>query len=123
MPTTKLNDRRPLPVTPHEKTIWAIVQNRYGSTPEDFLRLAKIERPTIADGEVLVRVHAAGLDRGTWHVIAGLSYPLRLMGFGVRAPKDRVRGREVAGRVEAVGKDAAFLTGPNTALPGREQRR
>ena len=78
--------------------MWAIVQDRYGSEPEDVLRLARIDRPTIADDEVLVRVHAAGLDRGTWHIMAGLPYPMRLMGFGLRAPKDRVRGREVAGQ-------------------------
>jgi NADPH:quinone reductase-like Zn-dependent oxidoreductase len=46
----------------------AIVEDRYGPAPEDVLRPAKIERPAIADGEVLTRVHAAGLDRGTWHV-------------------------------------------------------
>jgi NADPH:quinone reductase-like Zn-dependent oxidoreductase len=91
------------------KTMWAIVQDHYGSAPEDVLRLAQIDRPTIGDSEVLVRVHAAGLDRGTWHIMAGLPYPVRLMGFGVRAPKDRVRGREVAGRVEAVGKAVTGL--------------
>ena len=91
------------------KTMWAIVQDRYGSAPEDVLQLAEIDRPTIGDSEVLVRVHAAGLDRGTWHIMAGLPYPMRLMGFGVRAPKDRVRGREVAGRVEAVGNTVTGL--------------
>jgi NADPH:quinone reductase-like Zn-dependent oxidoreductase len=91
------------------KTMWAIVQDRYGSAPEDVLELAEIERPTVGGSEVLVRVHAAGLDRGTWHIMAGLPYPVRLMGFGVRAPKERVRGREVAGRVEAVGKAVTGL--------------
>jgi NADPH:quinone reductase-like Zn-dependent oxidoreductase len=91
------------------KTMWAIVQDRYGSAPEDVLRLAEIDRPTIGDSEVLVRVHAAGLDRGTWHIMAGLPYPVRLMGFGVWAPKERVRGREVAGSVEAVGKAVTGL--------------
>lgn len=89
--------------------MWAIVQDRYGSAPEDVLRLAEIDRPTIGDSEVLVQVHAAGLDRGTWHIMAGLPYPVRLMGFGVRHPKDRVRGREVAGRVEAVGEAVTGL--------------
>ena len=50
-------------------------------------------------------MHAAGVDRGVWHLMAGLPYPIRLAGYGIRAPKTRVRGREVAGRVEAVGKD------------------
>jgi NADPH:quinone reductase-like Zn-dependent oxidoreductase len=96
-------------VTAGAKTMRAIVQDRYGSAPEDVLRLAEIDRPMIADDEVLLRVHAAGLDRGTWHIMAGLPYPIRLMGFGLRAPKDRVRGREVAGRVEAVGKAVTTL--------------
>ena len=54
---------------------------------------------------MLVRVHAAGLDRGVWHVMAGLPYLIRLVGFGVRRPKVRVRGMDVAGRVEAVGRE------------------
>jgi NADPH:quinone reductase-like Zn-dependent oxidoreductase len=82
----------------------AIVQDRYGES-EDVLRLEEIDRPAIGDGEVLLRVHAAGVDRGVWHLMTGLPYPVRLAGYGVRAPKTRVRGREVAGRVEAMGKD------------------
>ncbi|MGQ0838470.1 NAD(P)-dependent alcohol dehydrogenase [Actinokineospora sp.] len=85
----------------------AIVQDVYGEA--DVLRLAEIDRPEIGDGEVLLRVHAAGVDRGVWHLMAGLPYPVRLAGYGVCAPKDRVRGREVAGRVEAVGKDVTTL--------------
>jgi NADPH:quinone reductase-like Zn-dependent oxidoreductase len=54
-------------------------------------------------------VHAAGVDRGVWHIMAGLPYPIRLAGYGFRVPKDRVRGREVAGRVEAVGKSVTTL--------------
>jgi NADPH:quinone reductase-like Zn-dependent oxidoreductase len=109
MDTRKLDDPRPRPATADDKAMWAIVQERYGSAPEDVLQLARIDRPTIADDEVLLRVRAAGLDRGTWHIMAGLPYPMRLMGYGFRAPKDRVRGREVAGRVEAVGKDVPQL--------------
>ena len=109
MDTTKLDDPRPPQVTADDTTMWAIVQDRYGSEPEDVLRLARVDRPTIADDEVLLRVRAAGLDRGTWHIMAGLPYPMRLMGFGLRAPKDRVRGREVAGRVESVGNAASQL--------------
>jgi NADPH:quinone reductase-like Zn-dependent oxidoreductase len=81
----------------------AIVQNVYGET--DVLRLDEIERPVIGDGEVLLQVHAAGVERGVWHLMTGLPYPVRLAGYGVRAPDNPVRGREVAGRVEAVGKD------------------
>ena len=54
---------------------------------------------------MLVRVHAAGLDQGVWHLMAGMPYMVRLMGFGVRAPKTPVRGTEVAGVVEAVGRN------------------
>jgi len=54
-------------------------------------------------------VHAAGVDRGVWHLVTGLPYPIRIAGYGLRAPKTRVRGREVAGCVEAVGKDVTTL--------------
>jgi NADPH:quinone reductase-like Zn-dependent oxidoreductase len=79
----------------------AIVQDRYGSA--DVLELRDIERPTIGPAEVLVRVHAAGVDPGVWHLMTGQPYLSRVMGFGLRAPKTRVRGRALAGRVEAVG--------------------
>ena len=59
--------------------------------------------------DVLLRVHAAGVDRGVWHLMAGLPYPVRLAGYGIRAPKTRVRGREVAGRVEATGSAVTAL--------------
>lgn len=81
----------------------AIVQDTYGST--DVLELRDIATPEIADDEVLVRVHAAGVDRGVWHCMTGLPYPIRLMGYGLRAPKNPVPGGDVAGVVEAVGKD------------------
>jgi hypothetical protein len=48
------------------------------------LRLAGITRPAIADDEILVQVAAASVDRGTWHLMAGLAYPMRLAGFGLR---------------------------------------
>jgi NADPH:quinone reductase-like Zn-dependent oxidoreductase len=81
----------------------AIVQDEYGSAPEDVLRVEEIDRPVIGADEVLVRVHAASVDRGTWHVMAGLPYPIRLAGFGLRRPKYRNPGRNLAGTVEAVG--------------------
>jgi NADPH:quinone reductase-like Zn-dependent oxidoreductase len=81
----------------------AIVQDTYGST--EVLELRDIDKPEIADDEVLVRVHAAGVDRGVWHVMTGLPYPIRLAGYGLRAPKTQVPGADVAGVVEAVGKD------------------
>ncbi|MEZ5144594.1 MAG: NAD(P)-dependent alcohol dehydrogenase [Acidimicrobiales bacterium] len=81
----------------------AIVQDRYG--PADVLELRTVDRPGLADTEVLVEVHAAGLDRGVWHLMTGTPYLLRLLGFGLTAPKQPVLGADVAGRVVAVGED------------------
>jgi NADPH:quinone reductase-like Zn-dependent oxidoreductase len=78
----------------------AIVQDEYGSA--DVLRLADINRPALGDDDVLLRVEAAGVDPGVWHLMTGLPYMIRL-GYGLRKPKVPVRGRDVAGRVEAVG--------------------
>jgi NADPH:quinone reductase-like Zn-dependent oxidoreductase len=79
----------------------AMVQDSYGSA--DVLELAQIDRPRIADHEVLLRVHAAGVDRGTWHLMTGKPYLMRIIGFGFRRPKNRVPGVDVAGTVVAVG--------------------
>jgi len=79
----------------------AIVQDAYGST--EVLRLTEIDWPEIAENEVLVKVVAAGMDRGTWHVMTGKPYLMRIMGFGFRRPKNRVPGLDVAGTVVAVG--------------------
>lgn len=79
----------------------AIVQDVYGSA--DVLELRNIDRPPIGDEEVLVQVHAAGVDPGVWHLMAGEPYLIRAMGFGLRAPKVKVRGRDVAGVVAAAG--------------------
>ena len=83
----------------------AIVQDEYGS-PE-VLELRDIDKPEIEDNEVLVRVHAAGVDRGVWHLMTGLPFFLRLIipDLRLRAPKTPVPGSDVAGVVEAVGKD------------------
>lgn len=81
----------------------AFVQDTYG--PLDVLRLDDIDRPVVGDDEVLIRVHAAGIDPGVWHLMTGLPYLLRLTGFGLRAPKVRVRGMDVAGLVEEVGRN------------------
>lgn len=85
----------------------AIAQDRYGSA--DAWRLEDVEPPTPGKGEVLLRVHAAGLDRGTWHTMTGRPYLMRVMGFGLRRPKERVPGRDVAGVVVAVGPDVTRL--------------
>jgi NADPH:quinone reductase-like Zn-dependent oxidoreductase len=81
----------------------AIVQDKYGSV--DVLRLRDVEIPQPGDDELLIRVHAAGLDPGVWHLMTGLPYLVRLMGFGLRRPKIRIRGMDVAGTVEAAGKN------------------
>jgi NADPH:quinone reductase-like Zn-dependent oxidoreductase len=86
-----------------EGTMQAIVQDTYGSA--DVLRLARIARPEMGDNEVLLRVRAASVHIGDWHVMTGLPYLLRVVGFGFRAPKARVRGTDVAGTVEAVGQN------------------
>jgi NADPH:quinone reductase-like Zn-dependent oxidoreductase len=81
----------------------AIVQDAYGST--EVLRLGEIDRPEIAANEVLVEVAAAGMDRGTWHSMAGKPYLMRVMGFGFRRPKNLVPGLDVAGTVVTVGSE------------------
>jgi NADPH:quinone reductase-like Zn-dependent oxidoreductase len=108
MSTTKLELLRgpPVPDT-GGRTMNAVVQTRYGPAPEDLIRIARVDRPTIGDGEALVRVHAASVDRGTWHIMAGLPYPIRLAGFGVRRPKYPNPGRSLAGTVEDVGAGVA----------------
>lgn len=80
----------------------AIIQDAYG--PADVLELREIEPPVPGDGDVLIRVRAAGVEQGVWHLMTGLPYLTRAF-FGLRAPKNPVRGRELAGRVEAVGKN------------------
>ncbi|MFL6121988.1 NAD(P)-dependent alcohol dehydrogenase [Actinophytocola sp.] len=78
----------------------AMVQDSYG--PPDVLELRDIDRPEPAPDEVLVRVHAAGVDQGTWHQVSGLPYLVRLV-FGPRHPRVPVPGLDVSGVVEEVG--------------------
>jgi NADPH:quinone reductase-like Zn-dependent oxidoreductase len=83
----------------------AIVQSGYGST--EVLKLGTRPRPTPGPGEVLVQVQAAGLDRGTWHLMTGRPYLMRIMGFGFRAPKCPVPGLDLAGTVIEVGANVS----------------
>jgi NADPH:quinone reductase-like Zn-dependent oxidoreductase len=85
-------------------TMRAVTQVAYGG-PEVLRPVEHEPVPTIAADEVLVRVHAAGVDRGTWHLMTGTPYLLRLLGFGFRRPKARVAGFDVAGTVEVVGAE------------------
>jgi NADPH:quinone reductase-like Zn-dependent oxidoreductase len=82
-------------------TMKAMIRDTYRSP--DKLELRDIDTPHVGPDDVLLRVHAAGVDQGAWHIVTGLPYPIRLAGYGLRRPKARVPGREVAGRVEAVG--------------------
>lgn len=86
----------------------AISQRGYGG-PEVF-SFGSVPRPRIAADEVLVRVESAGLDRGTWHVMTGRPYLMRLMGFGFRRPKQTVPGLDVAGTVVEVGSAVTRFT-------------
>jgi NADPH:quinone reductase-like Zn-dependent oxidoreductase len=81
----------------------AITQDRYGSA--DVLALTDVDRPVVGDDDVLIRVRAAGVGPDVWHLMTGRPYFVRLMGFGLRRPKARVVGRDVAGVVAAVGRD------------------
>ena len=79
----------------------AIVQDRYGSA--DVLELRDIDRPLAAVDEALVRVRAASVHADVWHAMKGVPYVLRVMGSGLRAPKHRVPGTDLAGVVQSVG--------------------
>lgn len=87
-----------------ETSMLAIVQDRYGSA--DVLVPTVIDRPRVGDDEVLVRVQAAGLSAGDRHFMTGEPYLFRLFA-GLRRPRSRTRGQDVAGRVEAIGKNVS----------------
>ena len=86
----------------------AVVQDRYGEA--DVLAVRDIEAPVPGDDEVLIRVRAGGVDPGIWHLMTGRPYLVRVMGFGLRAPKVKVRGRDVAGTVQSVGNGVTQFT-------------
>jgi NADPH:quinone reductase-like Zn-dependent oxidoreductase len=84
----------------------AIVQDKYGSP--DVLRLEDVDRPAVGDDEVLLRAHAAAVNIADWHLMRGVPYVMRL-GLGLRGPRRKVPGADVAGRVESVGRDVKQL--------------
>jgi NADPH:quinone reductase-like Zn-dependent oxidoreductase len=84
----------------------AMVNMKYG--PPDALELTEVERPTPKDDEALLKVHAASVNPADWHLLRGTPYIARLQ-LGLRKPKDRILGCDVAGRVEAVGKNVTTL--------------
>lgn len=97
----------PLSLTPENRrrneTMKAIIRDQYGST--DVLRLAEINKPAVPDNGVLVRVHATSVNAGDWHLMRGTPFLIRLMFGGILKPTINILGIDVAGRVEAVGKE------------------
>jgi NADPH:quinone reductase-like Zn-dependent oxidoreductase len=81
----------------------AIVRTRYG--PPDVLKLEEVPKPTPGDDQVLIRVHAASVNAADWHLLTADIFLVRLMGRGLLTPKDKILGADVAGRVEAVGRN------------------
>jgi NADPH:quinone reductase-like Zn-dependent oxidoreductase len=78
----------------------AVVQDAYGA-PGEVLRVREIAMPAVGDNDVLVRVRAASVHPDVWHTVTGIPYVLRLMGNGLRRPKFRVPGTDLAGVVES----------------------
>ncbi len=94
------HERQSPPSSPRMR---AVTQDRYGNSA--VLRIEEIDRPVVGPHEVLIDVHAAGLDRGTEHLMTGRPWLVRLAGFGVLRPKQPTLGFDVAGSVVAVGAD------------------
>jgi NADPH:quinone reductase-like Zn-dependent oxidoreductase len=88
-------------------TMTAITQERYGTS--SVLQVGEIDRPSLADGQVLLRVHAAGVNPADWAIMSGLPYIARPV-YGLRKPKNPIRGSDVAGTVEAVGPGVTRFT-------------
>lgn len=89
------------------QTTKAALQRAYGSPSQ--IRVARTDLAPLAEGEVLVEVHAAGLDRGAWHLATGRPFVMRLIGFGLRRPRQPIVGTEVAGVVTQVGPGVTAL--------------
>jgi NADPH:quinone reductase-like Zn-dependent oxidoreductase len=81
----------------------AIVQTEYGSP--DVLSLQEVDKPVVSDNGVLVRVHATAVHAGDWHLMRGTPFLIRLIFGGILKPKIKILGTDVAGQVEAVGKN------------------
>ncbi len=85
----------------------AIVYHEYGSP--DVLHLEEVDKPAPKDEEVLIRVHAASVNAADWHRLTADIFLIRLMGMGFFKPKDTILGADVAGRVEAVGRNVTLF--------------
>jgi NADPH:quinone reductase-like Zn-dependent oxidoreductase len=93
-------------IAPAAASMQAITQDHYGSA--EVLHYTTVTRPVPGENDVLIRVRAAGVHIGDWHLMTGQPYLMRIMGFGLRAPRSCVRGTDVAGTVVGVG---AHVTG------------
>jgi NADPH:quinone reductase-like Zn-dependent oxidoreductase len=88
----------------------AIVCTKYG--PPDVLQLKEVEKPAPSDDEVLIKVHAASVNAADWHLLTADLFLVRIMGQGLLTPKNTILGADIAGRVEAVGRNVTqFLPG------------
>lgn len=112
MPATIATPTQAQGLNAHTSTMTAVTQAQYGLP--DVLHLEEVQQPQVGDNDVLLRVHAAGLHIGDWHVMTGEPRLMRITGFGFSAPKARVRGMDVAGIVESVGHNVTrFHAGDN----------
>jgi NADPH:quinone reductase-like Zn-dependent oxidoreductase len=84
----------------------AVVSTKYG--PPDVLELTEVGKPVPEDDEVLLKVHAASVNPADWHLLRGEPYIARLQ-LGLRKPKERVLGCDVAGQIEAVGENVTLF--------------
>ena len=101
--TTTRAERGTVVAERESQTMRAMVQDRYGTA--EVLELRTIDRPQITSTQVLIEVHAAGVDRGVAHLVTGTPYLIRLAGYGITKPKHPIPGADVAGRVVAVGDE------------------
>src|SRR5947209_5501316 len=85
-----------------EEMMKAVVQLRYGSP--DVLQVRDVDMPVAREGEVLVRVYAVAVNIGDWHLLRGVPYVVRAVS-GLRRPRREIPGLDIAGRVEAAGRN------------------
>src|SRR5438445_11495211 len=101
---THTNEREQRPGEHKEDThMKAMVYHTYGSP--DVLKLEEVQKPVPQDDEVLVQVHATSVNAGDWHLLRAKPFLMRLMGYGLLKPKHTILGSDIAGRVEAVGRN------------------
>ena len=102
MTQTKTTTTSPKRMNMEDTHMKAIVYHTYGSP--DVLKLQEVQKPVPQDDEVLVKVHAASVNAGDWHLLRGVPFLVRLVS-GVLKPKNTILGADIAGRVEAVGRN------------------